>query len=293
MRTMTDKRARRVKRYGRVMSRTTEDATRVFVAKSARHANGIVKAKSMRDIDEAFAQIHKLLLDEAAGLVVRSHFEGLAVHPMASKTRFALDANQSSIFKQARAFLAGKMSLSESNITAVESLYAAQSSQSLTRLLNKAKATVVGAAESAGLKPEVLNSALDEAGVLSERPFLYETYARTQNALAFAAARIAVNDMPEIQTILWGYEYSATLDGRTRPTHAALDGLVLPKDHPRWLTVFPPNGYNCRCVVVEIFNDETGDFPENNVDFVEIDGVDVRGVADKGWEFMPNEILRG
>lgn len=41
--------------------------------------------------------------------------------------------------------------------------------------------------------------------------------------------------------------YIAVKDARTRPEHAAWDGIILPVDHPWWDTHFPPNGWNCRC----------------------------------------------
>lgn len=46
--------------------------------------------------------------------------------------------------------------------------------------------------------------------------------------------------------------YSAVGDSRTRLNHQALNGLVLPVDHPAWLRVFPPNGHNCRCQVQQL-----------------------------------------
>lgn len=53
--------------------------------------------------------------------------------------------------------------------------------------------------------------------------------------------------------------YSAVRDRRTRPLHALWGGLlpgttriILPVDHPFWLTHFPPNGWNCRCTVIQL-----------------------------------------
>lgn len=45
------------------------------------------------------------------------------------------------------------------------------------------------------------------------------------------------------------YRYTAVLDSRTRPTHRAMHGIILPKDHPFWKNNFPPNGWGCRCSV--------------------------------------------
>ena len=46
--------------------------------------------------------------------------------------------------------------------------------------------------------------------------------------------------------------YSAVMDARTRPDHALWHGTVLPFDHPFWQTNFPPNGWRCRCTVVQL-----------------------------------------
>ncbi|WP_299174408.1 PBECR2 nuclease fold domain-containing protein [uncultured Brevundimonas sp.] len=51
--------------------------------------------------------------------------------------------------------------------------------------------------------------------------------------------------------------YTAVLDGVTRPQHAAWGGrgavrIVLPVDHPFWRTHYPPNGWHCRCTVLQM-----------------------------------------
>lgn len=46
--------------------------------------------------------------------------------------------------------------------------------------------------------------------------------------------------------------YSAINDSRVRPSHLALNRIVLPIDHPFWLTHYPPLGFRCRCTVVAL-----------------------------------------
>lgn len=46
--------------------------------------------------------------------------------------------------------------------------------------------------------------------------------------------------------------YSAINDSRVRPSHLALDKIVLPFDHPFWLTHYPPLGFRCRCTCIAL-----------------------------------------
>ena len=46
--------------------------------------------------------------------------------------------------------------------------------------------------------------------------------------------------------------YVAVGDARTRPEHMAWHGVVLPVDDPFWDTHAPPNGWHCRCTVVQL-----------------------------------------
>jgi Phage Mu protein F like protein len=52
--------------------------------------------------------------------------------------------------------------------------------------------------------------------------------------------------------------YSALDDGRAREQHALWGGLnsgkpiILPVDHPFWKWFFPPNGWGCRCDVIQL-----------------------------------------
>lgn len=50
--------------------------------------------------------------------------------------------------------------------------------------------------------------------------------------------------------------YDAVNDHRVRPEHAAWDGTILPVDHEFWATHYPPNGWNCRCSVVPLTEED-------------------------------------
>jgi len=86
-------------------------------------------------------------------------------------------------------------------------------------------------------------------GTLRKRlhPWRLDTIYRTNVQSAYQAGRYA--QMIETARDRPYWQYSAVLDGRTRPTHSALDGKVYRFDHPFWNRWYPPNGYNCRCTV--------------------------------------------
>lgn len=47
-------------------------------------------------------------------------------------------------------------------------------------------------------------------------------------------------------------QYRTANDGAVRPEHAALHGVTLPQSDTFWDTYYPPNGWNCRCTVVQV-----------------------------------------
>lgn len=50
----------------------------------------------------------------------------------------------------------------------------------------------------------------------------------------------------------YNLQYRTAKDDKVRPEHAALDGVTLPMTDPFWEEYFPPNGWNCRCTVVQV-----------------------------------------
>lgn len=47
-------------------------------------------------------------------------------------------------------------------------------------------------------------------------------------------------------------QYRTQKDDKVRPEHAALDGVTLPPSDSFWEEYYPPNGWNCRCTVVQV-----------------------------------------
>ncbi len=50
----------------------------------------------------------------------------------------------------------------------------------------------------------------------------------------------------------YNLQYRTANDGKVRPEHAALNGVTLPASDPFWEEYYPPNGWNCRCTVVQV-----------------------------------------
>jgi SPP1 gp7 family putative phage head morphogenesis protein len=95
-------------------------------------------------------------------------------------------------------------------------------------------------------------------------PWRLETIYETNMQSAYMAGRQA--QMLQATRYAPWWEYSAVMDSRTRPTHAALNGRVFRYDDPFWDTWYPPNGFRCRCRVIPRTDIERarGDFVTSN-----------------------------
>lgn len=89
----------------------------------------------------------------------------------------------------------------------------------------------------------------DEALKLCEK--YNKRWLQTEYNMAHASA-VAARKWQDIQRNKDFYpnlRYVAVDDERTRDEHRALDGCVIPVDHPLWDEIYPPNGWECRCSV--------------------------------------------
>jgi len=81
-------------------------------------------------------------------------------------------------------------------------------------------------------------------------PWRLETIFRTNMQTAYAAAAWqGILAQADVAPFLM---YDAIDDDRTRPLHAKWDRTVLPITSHWWSTHYPPNGWNCRCGVVQL-----------------------------------------
>lgn len=79
------------------------------------------------------------------------------------------------------------------------------------------------------------------------------------------------------------FRYKAVLDRRTRPGHAKLHGMILPKTHKFWDKNYPPNDWGCRCQVQVLTQYEMQSYG-----FKPYAGTPLN-VASKDWAYNPGK----
>lgn len=85
-------------------------------------------------------------------------------------------------------------------------------------------------------------------------PHRLRTVFQTNTQSAYMAGRYKAQLENADQRPYW--QYVAILDSRTRPRHRSLNGRIFRYDDPAWDVIYPPNGYNCRCRVRALSDDE-------------------------------------
>lgn len=148
-------------------------------------------------------------------------------------------------------------------------------------------------------------------------PRRLKTIYRTNMQTAFMAGRYRRQLANAESRPYW--MYVSILDGRTRPTHRALNGRVFHFQDPVWRYLYPPNGWGCRCRVraltasqvermgitvedgasyIKTFRAESGLDKSTGevfvVDHMRVDLPDDRSMSpDLGWAYNPGEAAYG
>ncbi len=86
----------------------------------------------------------------------------------------------------------------------------------------------------------------------ADEAWYVDTVFRTNVQAAYASGQYAEMFDPEQVARAPYVQYSAIRDARTRPEHAALHGKVFRKDDRNARRYFPPLGFNCRCTLIEM-----------------------------------------
>jgi SPP1 gp7 family putative phage head morphogenesis protein len=105
--------------------------------------------------------------------------------------------------------------------------------------------TVYNACLAAIAKGQTLTDFVKQTENILTRPWHRETVFRTNVLSAYGRGHW---EQAQAARAMRPYaRYSAVMDGRTRPSHTRLHGLIYPLEHEFWKTYWPPWDYNCRC----------------------------------------------
>ena len=99
-------------------------------------------------------------------------------------------------------------------------------------------------------------AAFRQIGVTPQVGFHAETVFRTVIQTALNDAKYEALLDPEIARQSAYVEYITMEDGNVRPSHRRMHGVVRPISDPVWRIWWPPNGFNCRCIVAVISHAE-------------------------------------
>lgn len=77
-----------------------------------------------------------------------------------------------------------------------------------------------------------------------------ELLLRTHGFQAYQATQY--RNLQATKALLPYWKYVTVGDDKVRESHAKLNGLILPADHPFWSEHFPPWDWGCRCQVVSV-----------------------------------------
>lgn len=237
----------------RVVGRLRQEALRAYRARISKQGGGdfssAVIIKELHPILSKAAAISHIAGSRRSVLLTR---QSVTVNERRNKLKFDLLDNVSKLLKK----------VLKVDVKKVEESYNAVSLRALSNLAVPIQQKVQSKINDLINRGSLLKDAIEEIddtltklGVSSVSESKLETVFRTQLQTSFNAGRWQADQDPDIQEILWGYKYVTVGDDRVREDHAELEGVTLPKDDPFWQTYWPPNGWNCRCQVIPIFEE--------------------------------------
>lgn len=113
-----------------------------------------------------------------------------------------------------------------------------------------------------------------------------QNYLRAEYNFCHASANMAAKwEQFQQDGERYNLQYRTAKDDRVRPEHAALDRVTLPITDSFWESYYPPNGWNCRCTVVQVRKSK---YPETPHDEAMALGEEATGKDTKGiFHFNP------
>lgn len=107
---------------------------------------------------------------------------------------------------------------------------------------------------------KTIDSEFDRAGLTRLAPHQIENIYETNVSMAYAAGQM--QKMIESAEDFPFWKYSAVLDGKTRPKHAALHGKIFQTGD---FTFWPPIDFRCRCTAIPLTARQAGRYPKTDM----------------------------
>ena len=83
-----------------------------------------------------------------------------------------------------------------------------------------------------------------------------QNYLQAEHQFAVTSSQSAANWAALDEDGRYNLQYRTANDDRVRESHRILQDTTLPKDDVFWLSYYPPNGWRCRCLAVEVLKDK-------------------------------------
>jgi len=130
------------------------------------------------------------------------------------------------------------------------------------RLIEKVRDELADVMEKGGTRADfekAVAKMTTEAGASQITAFTLDTVFTTNMQKAYSLGRYEQMTEPEVAEALPFWQYMTVGDDRVRPEHAVLDGFQARVQDPVWNKIYPPNGFNCRCIVIALLASEADD----------------------------------
>ncbi len=114
---------------------------------------------------------------------------------------------------------------------------------------------------------------------------------RTMISQATAAGRW--RQIMRVKDALPWVRYVTAGDPRVRPEHAAWHGVILRWDDPWWDTHYPPNGFNCRCHVMALGDDDLVRYGWTPTEKAPFSATEIRTVRGPDGVERMREVIKG
>ncbi|NDV93550.1 hypothetical protein D0T84_01285 [Dysgonomonas sp. 521] len=117
-----------------------------------------------------------------------------------------------------------------------------------------------------------------------------ETWLRTEYNFAVSSSQNAARwvEFEKEAGIIPNLKYQTVGDDHVRASHQVLDGIIRPVNDSFWITHYPPNGWGCRCEVVQSLEGYGKVTPDKDIPVVDIPKMFKTNLAKTGLIYPKN-----